>query len=518
MTAGARPTAFHFLAAATVIAAIGVAWRLLMPGLPWFWWKYGGDILWGAMVLMLVAACRPRRGNVWATAAIAAVIAFGVELFRLYHAPALDAFRLTLAGKLLLGRVFSLWNMVAYWIGIVFAMPLLRLLSQPRHLAMTEKVEVSGRGAGRAAQWSTRLAFFVAGFGMAAWAPLVPFVKARCGLGESLLGVLLLCLGTGSILAMPVAGALARRFGCRAVVIATVGLICLALPVLATASSLALLVPALFVFGAGLGSVDCVVNIQAVVVERAAGRPLMSGFHGWFSVGGIAAAAGVSALLSLGCSPLVAALAVVVCIVLVMLRAGPDLLPYAGEGAGSSLAVPHGIVLFIGVLCFTVFLAEGSVLDWSAVFLTAERHVEPARAGLAYAGFAAAMTLGRFAGDGVVHRLGGRRVVIAGGLCAATGLGVATLVASWQAAILGYALLGLGCSNIVPVLYTAVGRQDVMPEHAAVPAITTLGYAGILAGPALIGFLAGVTSLPLALLAVAVLLLGVAASGRVIRI
>lgn len=353
---------------------------------------------------------------------------------------------------------------------------------------------------------------------MAAWAPLVPFVKARCGLGEGMLGLLLLCLGTGSIVAMPIAGALARRFGCRAVVIATTGLICLALPVLATSSNLGLLVVALFLFGAGLGSVDCVVNIQAVIVERASGRPMMSGFHGWFSMGGIAAAAGVSALLSIGASPLAASLCVVAGIVAVMLKAGPALLPYAGEGSGSAFAVPHGIVLFIGILCFIVFLTEGSALDWSAVFLTSIRHVDPSRAGLAYAAFAGTMTLGRFAGDSVVHRLGGRPVVIIGGLCAAAGLGVATLIPAWEAAIFGYALLGVGCSNIVPVLYTAVGRQDVMPEHVAVPAITTLGYAGILAGPALIGFVASASSLPLALLTVAALLVGVAISGRVLRI
>lgn len=383
---------------------------------------------------------------------------------------------------------------------------------------MTSVPEAAAVSPGVPAQWSTRLAFFVAGFGMAAWAPLVPFVKARCGLGESMLGLLLLCLGTGSILAMPIAGALARRFGCRSVVIATTGLICLALPVLATTSSLGILVVALFVFGAGLGSVDCVVSIQAVIVERASGRPMMSGFHGWFSIGGIAAAAGVSALLTLGASPLAAVSCVVAGIVAVMIKAGPELLPYGGEGAGSTFAIPHGIVLFIGILCFIVFLAEGSVLDWSAVFLTSVRRVDPSRAGLAYAAFAGTMTLGRFAGDRIVRRLGGRRVVVAGGLCAAAGLGVATLVPTWEAAILGYALLGIGCSNIVPVLYTAVGRQNVMPEHVAVPAITTLGYTGILAGPALIGFIAGATSLPLALLAVAALLVGVAISGRVLGI
>jgi MFS family permease len=371
---------------------------------------------------------------------------------------------------------------------------------------------------GRTAQQSTRLAFFIAGFGMAAWAPLVPFVKARSGLSEGALGLLLLCLGAGSIVAMPLAGALAGRFGCRRVLVAATGLICLTLPILAAASNLPLLIAALFLFGAGVGSVDCVVNIQAVIVERASRRPMMSGFHGLFSVGGIIGAAGVSALLSLGASPLVAASCVVAGIVVVLVKATPHLLPYGGEGEGSAFARPQGVVLFIGILCFIVFLTEGAALDWSAVFLTSMRDVAPSYAGLGYAAFAGAMTLGRLTGDAMVRRLGRQRVIIGGSFCAAIGLALATLVPVWEAGILGYALVGAGCSNIVPVLYTAVGRQTVMPEHAAVPAITTLGYAGILAGPAAIGFVAQATSLSVALLAVAVLLLVVAAGGRILRV
>ncbi|MBM1197584.1 MFS transporter [Pseudomonas weihenstephanensis] len=371
---------------------------------------------------------------------------------------------------------------------------------------------------GRLEQVSTRIAFFIAGFGLAAWAPLVPYAKARAGLDEATLGLLLLCLGAGSILAMPIAGLLATRFGCRKVTIGGTLLICLALPLLATASSIPLLIATLFIFGAGLGVVDSTVNLQAVIVERASGRNMMSGFHGLFSVGGIAGAAGVSALLALGLSPLWAIAVVIVLILGALAKAAPHLLPYGSESSGPAFAIPHGVVLFIGALCFIVFLAEGAMLDWSAVFLTTEKSMGDAYAGLGYAAFALTMTAGRLFGDTVVKRLGPTRVIVTGGLFAALGMGLATLAPGWEVALLGYALVGVGCSNIVPVLYSAVGKQTVMPEHIAVPAITTLGYAGILAGPAAIGFIAHASSLSAAFLLITALLVAVAISGRILRV
>ncbi|TFF01727.1 MFS transporter [Pseudomonas sp. BCA14] len=371
---------------------------------------------------------------------------------------------------------------------------------------------------GRLEQMSTRIAFFIAGFGIAAWAPLVPYAKERAQLNEGTLGLLLLCLGVGSILAMPVAGVLASRFGCRRVLGTGTLMICLALPMLATVSSIPLLMAGLFLFGAGLGTVDSTVNLQAVIVERASGKTMMSGFHGLFSLGGIVGAAGVSGLLGLGFSPLQATLVVIVIMVLALLKAGPHLLPYGSESSGPAFAVPHGVVLFIGCLCFVVFLAEGAVLDWSAVFLSAERGLDEAYAGLGYAAFALTMTAGRLTGDAIVRRLGATRVILIGGSLAAAGVFLATLSPAWEVALLGYALVGAGCSNIVPVLYTAVGKQNVMPEHIAVPAITTLGYAGILAGPAVIGFIAHGSSLATAFLLIGGLLAAVAASGKILRV
>lgn len=371
---------------------------------------------------------------------------------------------------------------------------------------------------GRLQQMSTRIAFFIAGLGIAAWAPLVPYAKARAGLDEGTLGLLLLCLGVGSILAMPLAGILATRFGCRKVATGGTLLICAALPLLATVSSIPALIATLFMFGAGLGTVDSTVNLQAVIVERASGKNMMSGFHGLFSLGGIVGAAGVSALLGLGLSPQAAMLVVVVVLIAALFKAVPHMLPYGSESSGPAFAVPHGIVLFIGGMCFIVFLTEGAALDWSAVFLAQERGIDTAYAGLGYAAFALTMTAGRLTGDRIVRALGATRIILFGGLLAAAGLFLATFAPSWQAALLGYALVGAGCSNIVPVLYTAVGKQTVMPESIAVPAITTLGYAGILAGPAVIGFVAHASSLSFAFGLMATLLVAVAIGGKALKV
>jgi predicted MFS family arabinose efflux permease len=371
---------------------------------------------------------------------------------------------------------------------------------------------------GRQEQLSTRIVFFIAGFGMAAWAPLVPFAKTRANIDDGLLGLLLLCLGAGSIVAMPLAGALAARFGCRLVIALSTGLICLTLPFLATVSVLPQLVASLLIFGAGVGCLDVSMNIQAVIVERASGQTMMSGFHGLFSLGGIAGAAGITVLLGAGASPLTAVSSVIAGIAVALALSASHLLPYGSKTEGPTFALPHGPVLFIGVLCFILFLTEGALLDWSAVFLTSVRGMDASQAGFGYAAFALTMTTGRLTGDRVVRRVGPIRIVIFGALCAAAGVALATLISSWQVALLGYALVGLGCSNIVPVLFSSVGRQTIMPENVAIPAITTLGYAGILVGPAAIGFVSHNTNLQTAFMILALLLLGVAASGRLLRV
>jgi predicted MFS family arabinose efflux permease len=371
---------------------------------------------------------------------------------------------------------------------------------------------------GRPAQNATRLAFFFIGMALAAWAPLVPYAKARAGLDEAGLGLLLLCLGAGSIIAMPISGALSTRFGCRALILASCLMVCVTLPLLSFVTQAPLLAVTLFVFGMAVGTSEVAMNIQAVIVEKAAPRPLMSGFHGFFSLGGFSGAGAIGALIWLGLPPFPASLAIDLALLVILLLSTRHNLRYGNEGGEKSplFVMPHGIVVFIGVLCFIIFLAEGAMLDWSAVFLESQHGFDRAVSGIGYAAFAIAMTLGRLTGDRIVALLGGTRVLIMGSLCVAAGFAVSVFAPYDVAAVIGFVLIGLGASNIVPVLYTATGAQKIMSPSHAVAAITTIGYAGILLGPALIGFIAHGTSLGISFALIGILVLSIALSARLI--
>jgi MFS family permease len=346
---------------------------------------------------------------------------------------------------------------------------------------------------------ATRLIFLVSGIGMAAWAPMVPYAKARLGLDEASLGLLLLAFGGGSMVSMPLVGFLTHRFGSRRVIGVGGLMLCLALPLLAIAPSTATLAFGLLYFGVALGAVDVAMNAHAVEVERRDGRPLMSGFHGLFSVGGLGGAAGMSLLLALGMSLTAAAVAISALLAVVVVTQWPRLIDEvddAGERA-AAFGMPRGIVLVLGFLCFISFLAEGSMLDWSAVFLRDFRGFSAASAGIGYATFSVAMALGRLTGDRTIARFGPV---------------LASLLAWPAAALVGFVLVGLGAANIVPVMFGAAGRLPGASPGMSIATVTTLGYAGLLSGPALIGFLAQASSLPVALAAVAGLLLLTAAS------
>lgn len=360
--------------------------------------------------------------------------------------------------------------------------------------------------------------FFYLGFILSSWAPLVPFAKARAGLDDGGLGLLLLAFGLGSLVSMPFAGAVTTRLGCRAAIIGSGIIATLLFPLLAFVSAPLLLGLCLFLFGVAIGFVEVGVNVQGVIVAKASPKPLLSGFHGMFSVGGIAGAGGVSLLIWLGLSPLMSAFVVLALVAVQFAVSAAHLLPYGNEDRekGPLFARPRGIVLFIGALCFVVFLAEGAMLDWSALYLIGERGFGDALAGIGYAVFAGAMTIGRLVGDRVVAALGGKRVLIQGGLLVVMGFAIAIFVPNGIATLAGFALIGLGASNIVPVFYVVIGDQKVMSPGHAIAAVTALGYAGILIGPAFIGFIADATSLPMAFGVVALLMLVVPLSARIV--
>jgi MFS family permease len=364
------------------------------------------------------------------------------------------------------------------------------------------------------ARKASLLIFLVCGLGLSSWAPMVPVAKTHLGLDDATLGVVLLSLGAGAILMMPFTGILINLFGSRKITVTAAAVIAIILPLLLVAATAVQLAAALFIFGAAIGSIDVAMNAHAVVVQNRYGRHIMSSFHGMFSLGGLFGSVGLGFLMKAGLSPLFAAISISVLLFIIAVSQFKNLLPHSEEETveSFSLTVPKGPVLVLGLMCFVFFLAEGALLDWSAVFLQFNRNFEPSLSGLGYAAFSVAMAVMRLTGDKIIHKIGSAKVVFYGALLAAAGYFLAVLLPWQSAALIGFVLVGLGAANVVPVFFTAAGNIPHVPASVSLPAVTTLGYTGQLAGPALIGFIAEATSLPMALGVVGFLLLIVAFS------
>jgi MFS family permease len=357
-----------------------------------------------------------------------------------------------------------------------------------------------------ATRLATRIAFLVAGFGVAAWAPLIPFAKQRLGADDGLMGLLLLCLGAGSVAAMLRTGPLCARYGCKPVVVVSGLAMSFALTLLALAGSAWALGAALFVFGGALGSLDVSMNVHAVEVERDAGVPLMSGFHAMFSVGGFAGAALVTFLLSCGLAPLACTFVCLAIMLAAMAVAAPRLAQTARVAAGHALAWPRGPVVLLAALAAVCFLVEGAMLDWGALLITGRGLAATAQGGLGYAFFAVAMTAGRLGGDAITRRFGDGPTMLWGGVVSVLGFAVLLLGTRLEIALAGFVLIGLGASNIVPVLFRRAGNVPGTSAAMAVSALTTVGYAGQLMGPAAVGFVSHLASLPIAFWVLAALM------------
>lgn len=366
------------------------------------------------------------------------------------------------------------------------------------------------------AKLATRLAFITAGFGVACWAPLVPYAKARCQVGDGTMGLVLLLLGAGSMVAMPIAANISGRYGSKPVVLSGGAGVAILLPLLAVASSPIALGIALFVFGAALGSLDVAMNLHAVDVEHASEKPLMSGFHALFSVGGFLGSGVMTALLSRRITPSVSTLLSSMILVLLITFALPQMLSNREATSQPLFAVPHGIVLILALLAAVSFLVEGALLDWSALLLVGERLLSPARGGLGYMLFSIAMTFSRFTGDRIVNQFRNRTVLTFSGLIALFGFCILLLSSAAPIALGGFILIGLGAANIVPILFRLAGTQQAMPKGLAIAALTTAGYGGMLAGPAVIGFLSKAMGLHHAFWFLALLLVWVPALGKYI--
>lgn len=367
-----------------------------------------------------------------------------------------------------------------------------------------------------AARLATRLAFLVAGFGVSCWAPLVPFAKQRLGVDDGVLGMLLLCIGLGSVVAMVITGALSARYGSKPIIVAGGCGLAVILPLLSVVSTPITLGAALLAFGASLGSLDVAMNIHAVEVERSAGKPLMSGFHALFSVGGFAGSTLMTFLLSMQLGAFESTLLCAVLMLGAIVVARSRLIETGEANDGPLFVAPRGIVLLLAALTAITFLVEGALLDWSALLITGAGLVAANQGGVGYMLFSIAMTAGRLGGDAVTARVGDRAMVFWGGVVATAGFVVLLTAPLAVIAMAGFLLIGLGASNVVPVLFRQAGSQRAMPSALAVVAITTTGYAGNLVGPAGVGFVAKGVGLPGAFWLLALLLCLVPCCARLV--
>nr|WP_245323270.1 MFS transporter [Bradyrhizobium shewense] len=327
---------------------------------------------------------------------------------------------------------------------------------------------------------------------------MVPLAKERLAVDDRMLGLLLLCLGTGSVIAMLSTSILNARYGSKPIILAGGLGLAMMLPCLAIANTPVRLGATLFAFGVSLGSIDVAMNIHAIELERDTGRPLMSGFHAQYSIGEFTGSAAVTSLMSLQLGPLFSTLVSSALMTIAIVSAWPGLLAAGSEQQGPSFVLPHRSVLLIAVLAAITFLVEGAMLDWSALLLVERDLLAEAHGGIGCMLFSIAMAAGRLSGDAVVARIGDRATLMLGTLPIVTGFLAVVAAPVALIAMAGFLLIGLGISNVVPVLCRRAGKQKMMPAGVAIAVITTVGYAGILVGPAGIGLVAHMFGLRLA--------------------
>lgn len=356
---------------------------------------------------------------------------------------------------------------------------------------MTEMTDARALNASRIAVCAV---MFVGGAGFTVWATYIPLFKARAGLDDVQVGLVLLCVSLGCLCGMPAAGLVRARLGpLHSAALAGVGFAAatfgpafgVTMPVLGASA---------FILGLCFGYLDVCMNAHASALERSLERPIMSSVHAFFSLGNVAGALAGAALIGSGLgipSALGLASAVLLCIAI---TAVPWLwLPesHVREAMGDPIfRMPNLVMLGIGVLTVLSFVVELALIDWGALYLVQATGSAPALAAYGVAAFSTAMTTGRLLGDRIVHRLGPVTTIQVSAGIAFTGIIVIVLAPTTLAALPGFAIAGVGLANLVPVFFSLSARMPGIPPTAGIAMTVTIAYGGGLFGPPLIGFVA----------------------------
>jgi MFS family permease len=355
------------------------------------------------------------------------------------------------------------------------------------------------------ARVATSAVFLLNGLGVGSWAVRIPAVREALELSDATLGLVLLATAVGSLVSMPMIGRLCALYGSKRVTLIISLLFAMALPLPALAGRLEFLAIALFLYGAGNGGLDVAMNTQGTTVERAYERPILSSFHAFWSAGSLLGAAFGGLLAGLGFGPATHLLMVAGLIGLGFLVASRFLLRGDSEAQTETparLQLNLGL-LALGGVAFCALFSEGAIGDWSALYLKDELRASEGVAATGFAVFQLSMTAFRFAGDTLRARLGDARVVLYSGIIGAIGLGFGLVVHQLWAALIGFGLTGAGVAVIFPAALGLVSKLDGSARGPAIAWVSSVGYAGFLVGPPLIGLLSEATSLRIGLAVIA---------------
>ena len=354
--------------------------------------------------------------------------------------------------------------------------------------------------------------FFFVGFLYANWVARLPELQRLYDVSNATLGTLLLCWAAGAIVSMPFAGWLTVVFGSQRLTMITAWGFCLFAPMIPIFSNIWLIGGLFFFLGLNNGALDVSINGQAVYVERKYGKPIMSSFHAVFSIG-MSLGAGAGALFAKLNVSLFTHLCIIsaLCAVLIAWATqhlikdevsnseNTDAEGTPTEG-GHTFRLPTKAILPLGIIAFCAMTGEGSMADWSAIYMNKTIGMSEAFSALAFGAFATAMTVGRIFGDYFIAKMGKRKVLIYSSLLSLLGLSLALVLPNAYIVLVGFFCVGLGLANVVPIVYSTAGNTEGVTPSVGIAMATTIGYAGFFIGPPVIGFLADAFSLQMGLI------------------
>jgi len=351
----------------------------------------------------------------------------------------------------------------------------------------------------RRARIATSALFLLFGTALGAWTARIPAIKRDLGLTDGSLSLALLAFALGAIIGMQLAGRLVDRLGSARILGPAAFAEGIALITPAFAPNLPALIACLLVFGTVHGLLNISMNANAVEIQRAWGKPIITSFHAVYSVGGFVGAAYGGLFAWAGLSPRTTFLTLAALLTVVAAGCVPFVL--RAPAPESTPDTPHQTsgVLLLGVLAFACLVGEGAAADWSSVYLRDDLGSSAGFAAAAYASFAIAMTGGRLVGDRLAALLGPTRLVRASAALAAVGLAAALAIGHPIAAVAGFGCLGAGLACIAPQVFAAAGNRNPARAGQAIARVAAMGYAGFLVGPVVIGAFAELTDLRWAL-------------------